>query len=121
MRQRPFVVPTSNGQLELTKGSYLTLKRDKLRAAKPAKKGRRIVKESKQECMGLLQMDSISKRTRAAKSHLSIRNEYYRLRDSQSQQEMEEETTWSNINLAVYSLSLSLSAANYDHHFPQFT
>ncbi len=88
MRQRPFVVPTSNGQLELTKGNYLTLKRDKQRAAKPSKKKRRIEKEAKHECMGLLQMDSISKRTRAAKSHTSIRNEYYRLRESQ--QEMEE-------------------------------
>jgi hypothetical protein len=114
MRHRPFVVPTSNGQLELTKGTFLTLKREKLRAANPPKKGREIVKEGKQECLGL-QMDSISKRTRAKNS---IRNEYRRLRESQ--QEMEEETTWSNINLAVYSLSLSLSAANYDHHFPDF-
>lgn len=114
MRHRPFVVPTSSGQLELTKGTYLTLKREKVRAAKPPKKARKIVKEGKQECLGL-QMDSISRRTRAKSS---IRNEYHRLRESQ--QEMEEETTWSNINLAVYSLSLSLSAANYDHHFPEF-
>jgi hypothetical protein len=34
---------------------------------------------------------------------------------------MEEETTWSNINFAVYSLSLSLSVANYDHHFAQYS
>lgn len=116
MRHRPFVVPTSTGHLELTKGTYLTLKRDQLRAAKRPKKGRKIVKEGKQDCLGL-QMDSISKRTRA-KNHTRIRNEYHRLRESQ--QEMEEETTWSNINLAVYSLSLSLSAANYDHHFSEF-
>jgi len=31
---------------------------------------------------------------------------------------MEEESTWSNINMAVYSMSLSLSAANFDLHFP---
>lgn len=74
------------------------------------------MKEGKQECLGL-KMDYISNRTRA-KNHIGIRNEYHRLRESQ--QEMEEETTWSNINLAIYSLSLSLSAANYDHHFPGF-
>ena len=31
---------------------------------------------------------------------------------------MEEESTWSNINMAIYSMSLSLSAANYDIHYP---
>ena len=30
---------------------------------------------------------------------------------------MEEESTWSNINMAVYSMSLSLSVANYDMHY----
>lgn len=34
--------------------------------------------------------------------------------------ETDEETTWSNINFAVYSLSLSLSAANYDYNCGQY-
>ena len=36
---------------------------------------------------------------------------------SRNSQRMDDESTWSNINMAVYSMSLALSAANYERHY----
>ncbi len=118
MCQRTYTIPTNRGPIEVTKGTFLTYNKRKHQQAShthniaPAKgKAKREVTAIKKNTTRPLQtrMKSIAKRL----SNLSS------LKDSEggNSARMEEESTWSHIHYAVYSMSLSLSAANFDRKY----
>ena len=120
MCQRTYSLPTSKGLIEVTKGTYLTFNKrqqnrtrsltdyKKIRTLKPVVSREGVTKASLQIKRGrpiraIARRISLASSTAGSLAHES--------------QRMEEESTWSSIERAVYGMSLSLSAANYDLHY----
>lgn len=118
MCQRTYSIPTVRGPIEVTKGTYLTFNKRKSQEAKHThtitpvkqklKRGPTMPKKSTTRVVQI-RPKSIAKRL----------SNFSSLKDSEggNTARMEEESTWSHINYAVYSMSLSLSAANFDNKY----
>jgi hypothetical protein len=121
MRRSAYSVATPIGELELTKGAFLTLKRRKAQHPAPTPKLKHIRKAPtppRSPPSPLKANLTITTRSKHKRPSLKTATSSLQcLQEMQLGMEMEEESTWSNIDMAVYSLSLSLSAANFDHRW----